>query len=57
MEDFLRYFMYDFANDSYIQAFLKIKKFIEKSAEKNKAFCRILFENKELLEKLWRDPI
>ncbi|XP_035247533.1 UDP-glucuronosyltransferase 2A1-like isoform X1 [Anguilla anguilla] len=54
MEDFLRYFMYDFANDSYIQAFLKIKKFIEKSAEKNKAFCRILFENKELLEKLRR---
>ncbi|XP_035247537.1 UDP-glucuronosyltransferase 2A1-like isoform X5 [Anguilla anguilla] len=51
MEDFLRYFMYDFANDSYIQAFLKIKKFIEKSAEKNKMCCD-MFRNEELLNKL-----
>ncbi|XP_061118001.1 UDP-glucuronosyltransferase 2A1-like [Conger conger] len=52
LQEFLQYIMYDRPNDSYIQTFLKIKAFINVLTEKNKAFCRALFNNKELLEKL-----
>ena len=51
MDEVLRYCMYDLPNDSFIQASLKFKTIIERNAEINKAFCRALFKNKELLEK------
>ncbi|KAJ8339107.1 hypothetical protein SKAU_G00358930 [Synaphobranchus kaupii] len=54
MDKVLRYCIYDLPNDSFIQIFLKLKALIAKSTEKNKAFCRAVFENKELLEKLRR---
>ncbi|KAJ8346346.1 hypothetical protein SKAU_G00277470 [Synaphobranchus kaupii] len=54
MDELLWYWMYDLPNDSFIQASLKMEAFIARSTEKNKAFCRAVFENKELLEKLRR---
>ncbi|KAJ8339108.1 hypothetical protein SKAU_G00358940 [Synaphobranchus kaupii] len=54
LDELLRYWMYDLPNDSFIQASLKINALVAKSTEKNKALCRAVFENKELLEKLRR---
>ncbi|KAI1904891.1 hypothetical protein AGOR_G00010340 [Albula goreensis] len=51
-DEFLRYWMYESSNDSFIQASLRIKRTVDKMTELNKAFCRKVFHTKGLLEKL-----
>ncbi|XP_061119420.1 UDP-glucuronosyltransferase 2C1-like isoform X1 [Conger conger] len=52
MDEIFHYWMYELPNESFIQVSLKIKEIIQRTTEMNKVFCRAVFKNKELLEKL-----